>query len=262
MLKNPSYIFSVIAMTNICFIVTGIQYWVTYYSLNVLNAEKNKVYLLVTATILSGPVVGALIGGLITTKYLGGYTNKHAISLCFGVFLLLICASIPSPYTDNLYLFFALVWFQLCFGGFIEPSLTGILLNTVNKFERPVASSFAILFYNVFGCIPAPYFYGLIADATAEIVDGSNISKVPMKSMMYSSLIGGTSLFLAIVLRRYSQANDFKRFQNSMIATHTDMTREQVVEMLKEDEEYELNKSFNQTTYLIGRDQNQIANEN
>ena len=36
-----------------------------------------------------------------------------------------------------------------------------------------------------------------------------------------------------------------------MIATHTDMTKEQVVEMLQEDEEYELNRTFNYNTDLL-----------
>jgi len=57
----------------------------------------------------------------------------------------------------------------ICVGS-IEPNLTGILLNTVNAIERPTASSFAIFFYNLFGYLPAPYFYGLIADET-EVLD-------------------------------------------------------------------------------------------
>ena len=97
-------------MTNICFIVTGIQYWVTYYSIHVLNAEKNEVYLLVTGTTLSGPVVGALTGGFITTRCLGGYTSKHAITLCLAMFIMLIITSIPAPFTDNLIVFFVFVW--------------------------------------------------------------------------------------------------------------------------------------------------------
>ena len=40
-----------------------------------------------------------------------------------------------------------------------------------------------------------------------------------------------------------------------MIATYTDMTKEQVVEMLREDEEYEVNKSFNKSSNLIGTEQ-------
>lgn len=205
--------FSVISMTNICFIVTGLQYWMTYYCIHVLNAEKGVVYFLVSVTTISGPVVGALIGGFITTQCLGGYTSKNAIILCFGMYLLLIAASLPAPFTDSIVVFFVFVWFQLFFGGFIEPSLTGILLNTVNKAERPVASSFAILFYNIFGYIPAPYFYGVIADATAQYDEtGNNITRTPIKVLLFSSIIGGTSLFLAIIFRRFSVIKGFKRF--------------------------------------------------
>ena len=62
-------------------------------------------------------------------------------------------------------------------------------------------------------------------------MDGNNVTKVPMKTLMFSSVIGGVSLFLAILFRRYSQIKGLKRFQSSMIATYTDMTKEQVVEM-------------------------------
>lgn len=91
------------------------------------------------------------------------------------------------------------------FGGGVEPNLTGILLNTVNAVERPTASSFAIFFYNVFGYLPAPYFYGLVADWSKELdADGNNITRVPMKVLLFSSVLGGLSLLIAILLKRYS----------------------------------------------------------
>ncbi|CDW85639.1 major facilitator superfamily protein [Stylonychia lemnae] len=233
LLLNPSYIFSIISMTNICFIVTGLQYWATYYMINVLNGKETQVNLLYSATVITGPAVGALSGGIFSTKFLGGYTSSKAIYFCFITFLCLIVVSIPMPYTDNIFIAMGLVWLQLFFGGAIEPNLTGIILNTVSAIERPTASSFAILFYNVFGYLPAPYFYGLLADWTAEYnSEGENISRTPIKVLMYSSTLGALSLLLAILLRRRSQLADFKRVCTSFELSNENIPKEKIAEMI------------------------------
>ena len=76
----------------------------------VLHGDKNLVYLLFSAAAITGPAMGALTGGVITTKYLGGYTSKKAIYFCFIVYLLLIAFSIPMPYFDNIYVCIILIW--------------------------------------------------------------------------------------------------------------------------------------------------------
>lgn len=76
----------------------------------VLHGKEQEVVLLFSAAAISGPALGGLTGGILTTKYLGGYTSNKAIYVCFTVFLLLIAVSIPTPYVDNLYGVIALVW--------------------------------------------------------------------------------------------------------------------------------------------------------
>lgn len=118
---------------------------------------------------MTAPAFGGISGGLLTSKVLGGYTNKRAILFCMLAFVALVTVSIPAPFIDNIWGFVVLIWLLLFFGGAIEPSLIGNLLNTVNIVERPTASSFAIFFQNLFGYLPAPYFYGLIADITEDL---------------------------------------------------------------------------------------------
>ena len=97
----------------------------------------------------------------------------------------------------------------------------------MNAIERPTASSFAIFFYNVFGYLPAPYFYGLIAEWTAHYDDNNdNISRMPITVLLYSSVLGGLSLFIAILLRRRSQRKDFERLQNSMAKTNPALSKD------------------------------------
>ena len=118
---------------------------------------------------MTAPSFGGISGGILTSKVIGGYTSKRAIFFCLFSFLALVAVSIPAPFIDNIWAFAILIWLLLFFGGAIEPSLIGNILNTVNAVERPTASSFAIFFQNLFGYLPAPYFYGLIADITEDL---------------------------------------------------------------------------------------------
>lgn len=164
LLKNPSYLFAVYAMTNFKFIVTALQYWVPHYMKAVLKAEENLVFMLVAGTVLSATTVGALAGGIITTKFLGSYTNKRSIVMCFLMLVVLSGACMPLSYVDNEYLFIGCVWLIMFCNGFIEPIFTGILLNSVSSEEAATASSVLIFMQMILGFLPAPYVYGLLVD--------------------------------------------------------------------------------------------------
>jgi len=44
------------------------------------------------------------------------------------------------------------------------PTITGMMLNTVDEHLKTSANSLANMWYNLFGFLPAPYIYGAIAD--------------------------------------------------------------------------------------------------
>jgi len=73
--------------------------------------------------------------------------------------------ALPCPLVSNFPIFCICIWFFLFFGGAVLPSLTGILLNTVEKKQRTIANSFAYLAYNLFGFLPSPFIYGAISDS-------------------------------------------------------------------------------------------------
>ena len=154
---------------------------------------------------ITGPTVGVLVGGFITTTYIGGYTNRRALTLCFFVSLLACVCALPIPLLDNLILVIVFLWLVLFFGGFIMPNLTGILLNSVPSRERAIANSFANFFYNLLGYLPAPYLYGLIVSVTAKYEDGVNVSRWGMVAILYASIIGVLSLGVALLLRKRSK---------------------------------------------------------
>ena len=143
------------------FILTALEYWTTSYATVVLKGDPNFIYIGFTATVLTAPCIGAIVGGLITTKFLGSYTNKKALVLCFIAYLLFVVFCIPCPLVDNFMVFLGCLWTAIFMQGFIEPIMMGIILNTVTPIERPTASSLSI-FIEFLGELPAPYLYGLI----------------------------------------------------------------------------------------------------
>ena len=69
-----------------------------------------------------------------------------------------------------------------------------------------MANAIANFFYNGFGYLPAPYLYGIVAEATKELnAKGQNISRYGMGMLMFSSLIGVVCLSTAICLNRSSR---------------------------------------------------------
>ena len=127
-----------------------------------IGADVDKVYILYAASSLTGPTIGVLVGGLITTACIGGYTNKRALTVCFFVATLASLSAIPIPFFDMLSEVILFLWLVLFFGGFIMPNLTGILLNSVPVKERAIANSVANFFYNLLGYLPSPFLYGLV----------------------------------------------------------------------------------------------------
>lgn len=111
---------------------------------------------------ITSPCLGAVTGGLITTKYLGSYTNNKALTLCFVMYCLFVLWCIPVPLVNDYYLFIIFMWLAIFSQGFIQPIIMGITLNTVTPIERPTASSVAILIQMGVGMLPAPYLYGIV----------------------------------------------------------------------------------------------------
>jgi sugar phosphate permease len=129
-ISNKTYLLVVLSVSFLYYIITGIQYWVSDYMIIVLQQSEATVFICFGVVSITGPVLGVIIGGNITT-YLGGYSTRKSLqqTLCFTCLCLVF--ALPAPFIDNFPLFCSLLWFLLFFGGAILPSLTGVLLNTV-----------------------------------------------------------------------------------------------------------------------------------
>lgn len=176
--------------------------------MNVLQVPKGEVFVAYSLTAISAPTIGVILGGVITTKVIGGYTSSKAIYVCLFMGCLASIDAFPIPFVTKFWEFIVLLWFLLFFGGFMMPNLTGILLNSVPMRERSMAAAISQFFFNGFGYLPAPYLYGLVNEETrVNNAEGKNISRYGMIMLMYSSLIGVASLGIAICLNSRSRRN-------------------------------------------------------
>ena len=163
-LSNKSWVLICAAITLLYYLVTGIQYWISDYMITTLKVEEAKVFVSYATITVTGPVIGIVFGGNITT-YFGGYTSKPVLTTGLAVAFLCSLVAIPMPFLNSFILFSVLLWFLLFLGGSVLPCLTGIMLNCVEQDQRTTANSMANLFYNIFGFLPAPVVYGAIYDA-------------------------------------------------------------------------------------------------
>ena len=159
--------------------------------ISVLEVEESLVFITFGIISITGPVLGVVVGGNVTTNF-GGFLAKKSLYLCCGIAAgCLLCAA-PIPFMMNFPVFITLLWFLLFFGGFILPAMTGIMLSTVDENLKATANSLANLFYNLGGYLPAPYIYGAIY----EIGEGNN-AKMAMCTLMFSPIISVATLFAA-----------------------------------------------------------------
>lgn len=128
--------------------------------------KPSLVYISFTIVSVTGPVLGVIIGGNLTS-YLGGYTTKKSILQTLAFSYMCLFSSIPIPFlSGHLWIVFMIfLWLLLFFGGAILPSLTGIMLNTVADEQKTVANSIAAVLFNVLGYLPSPLVYGFLAQS-------------------------------------------------------------------------------------------------
>ena len=96
----------------------------------------------------------------------------------------------------------------------------------------------------VIGYVPAPYTYGLVNELFPDIdpVTNINLSRNGMKAVLWSSLLGGICLALAVILKRRSLRKAKERLVHS-IAKKEKIQEERALELFIEDEK-EIEKSY------------------
>lgn len=181
--QNSAFICLCISLTGLYFVVTGIQFWLPDYLMNIFELSPHLTSVIYTTICVTGPILGVVIGGLATT-FLGGYNSRRAQEFTKACAVISGLSAIPIPFIDSYQLFTFFLWMTLFFGGSCVPCNTGVMLNTVSEHKRGSANSIANLFYHLFGFLPAPSTYGLVSSLT-----GGSTSRWPMGVLLYSAFV-------------------------------------------------------------------------
>ena len=185
------FIYSVISMSILIYIITGVQYWVTDYLDQILGikSQKDRLFLF-TVACFTAPVMGVLIGTEIKNKFCQQNMQKSLIFCSILGILASIC-SIPVPITLSLSYFIVFMWLVLFFGAGIVPVLTSIIINSVPEEHIASANSMTNLITNALGYLPSPYVYGILSDIKGDL------GVLGMKVTMWIAIPGMIFLCLA-----------------------------------------------------------------
>lgn len=108
-LGNRPLGFILAALTILFFLCTAIQFWATQYYIEVLGLVKEQAFIYFAVLALTGPVLGAIIGGVVI-GHIGGYNSPKAYVICLAVLVFTECFSIMIPFTNNLIASSAFLW--------------------------------------------------------------------------------------------------------------------------------------------------------
>ena len=135
-----------------------------------MHVDKETVFALFAFVSITGPMFGIVVGGQVTT-WLGGYSSMSNMNSTLLVSVFTLAAALPIGFLrpEHTKLVVGLLWILLFGGGYMLPSITSILLNTVDKQLMTIANSIANTCFNIFGLLMAPLVYGFIADAGGKV---------------------------------------------------------------------------------------------
>mmetsp|Transcript_39041 Transcript_39041/g.34720 ORF Transcript_39041/g.34720 Transcript_39041/m.34720 type:complete len:182 (-) Transcript_39041:670-1215(-) len=91
------FVFSMIALSSLFFVVTGIQFWISDYMRSVLLLPAKEVFITFAVISITAPVLGVVAGGIVLDR-IGGYTGNSAITFAMGGAALSAVFGLPVPY--------------------------------------------------------------------------------------------------------------------------------------------------------------------
>lgn len=109
LITNFEYIGTLLCITAVYFLTTGIQFWITDYWMAVLGKDKATSSTSFAICAITGPVAGVVLGGFAFTK-LGGFENHRAFPLAVSIMTFGSLVASPLPFAGSLWVSFSLLW--------------------------------------------------------------------------------------------------------------------------------------------------------
>ena len=161
---NKIFIFSCIAKAIIFFIYEIVYIFFKIYAFEALHYnDEIKFFYYYSLTTIAAPSLGGLIGGAICNKFFGGYESKNSIwvIIFFGTLGVVFITFVRIITQFNI-LIILLFGYFFCASAFL-PTISGYIINSLNKDLKGFGSSFDNLITNIF-VLSSPILYGLLND--------------------------------------------------------------------------------------------------
>ena len=216
LVKSKIFILMNITLASLFIIVSAIQFWINDYMENGLFMEDEKKRLYAFAiVIITSPMVGIILGGIISEK-IGGYDTEKAIYIpLIASFFDCVLANV-TPLTNKWFIFLPLFWLFLFFGSILLPVAHGIILVSVDKEYTGSASSASTLLYNILGRLPGPNLYAFYKSLFSD-----KHSRKPLWFLLNTAIIAFFSVLICVKYQkekyRVSKSTEEKTEENEDI---------------------------------------------
>jgi len=191
--ERKVFVYTMLSISALYFVVTGIQFWISDYLRAVLLVPKEQVFIFFSAVSITAPTMGVLFGGSVVSRY-GGYSSKSALKICCIFATTASVFALPIPFINDFTTLVVFLWFLLFFGGALMPPVMGIMLSSIPKSLRAFGNSAAQIFQNLLGYFPAPFLYGFVYNVTGG---DKEQSRWGMIMLMFWSVFGIVGLYQA-----------------------------------------------------------------
>ena len=159
---NLPYMLISLYRANRLFIFVAIDFWFSDYIQSSLNInEPSQIFFSYSLTIVLSPLLGLLLGGLISNK-IGGPKGKHSFKAMFYLQIISVFFGFLSNFQKNINYFTLFMSFYMLFNtaaGLISISASYAV---IPKNLIGIATGIYSISVNFLGFLPAPYAYAFL----------------------------------------------------------------------------------------------------